>query len=228
MIDDNSNGHVAWPPPDAPEWLRESLANVPAPTADMDPKVTEADEAKAIERKLVATLPKSYRWAARGVPELAQRVHDVRRGGAEPVTIDWLLDTAPKTSWLVLSGPASSGKTSLAVAMMREWSKARRQPADFVHAFRLGIARIQNKAGTGEADLVDRAMRAPLVLIDDVGSERDTANNAMLDVIFERHAEDLPTWVTTGLSGTQITNRYGAGFLRRITERATLLSVGRQ
>jgi ATP-dependent exoDNAse (exonuclease V) beta subunit len=87
-------------------------------------------------------------------------------------------------------------------------------------------ARIQHPAGHGEPDVVDDAMKFPLALIDDLGSERDTAANAVPDVIFARHAEDLPLWVTTGLTRAQLRGRYGAGIVGRLFERATVIPVG--
>lgn len=177
--------------------------------------------------KLTAdSVPRSYRWARRSAPELAKRVGRLRLEDGSDTTVARVLDEARTLSGAVLTGPAGSGKTSLACAMLEEWVTANERAAVFEHGFRIGAARIQNKAGTGEAPIIDRAMRAWLLLIDDVGSERDTANNAMLDVVFERHAEEMPLWVTTGLTSSQLATRYGAGFLRRITERATLIRVG--
>jgi DNA replication protein DnaC len=93
----------------------------------------------------------------------------------------------------------------------------------FVHATRLGVARIQHPAGHGEADEVREAVTAPLVLLDDLGAERDTANNAVGDVITERHAEGRSTWVTTGLSQGEIVKRYGGGIARRLFEGAAVI-----
>jgi hypothetical protein len=69
-------------------------------------------------------------------------------------------------------------------------------------------------------------MRAPLVLLDDIGSERDFPTNPIPDVIFERHAQDLPTWATTGLTRDPLVARYGAGVVARLFERARVIHVG--
>jgi hypothetical protein len=45
-----------------------------------------------------------------------------------------------------------------------------------------------------------RQPRAPLVLVDDLGGECDHALSALPDILVERHAENRPTWVTTGLT----------------------------
>lgn len=206
------------------DWL-ESLGK-PA-LIDDDPEAEarlRADRAEAYakmrQERLERSVPRSYRWATFDAPELAQRT--------KSTTPLERCREAARHSRLLFHGPARSGKTSAACAMLREWVRVHEQDAIFVHAFRLGTARIQHRAGDGEAGIVERAMRSPLVLIDDVGSERDTANNAIVDVVFERHAEDLPTWITTGLDSKQLAARYGAGFLGRIVERATMLGFGTQ
>ena len=226
MSDDNQNG--AWPPPNTPEWLASELVRMPAPTADMDAPELDVDPAKAAERKTVLTMPKSYRWSSATAPELVDRVTDPRDSNGRALPVAALIALAPQTPRMLITGPADAGKTSIACAMLREWSRMNRMPATFVHAFRIGMARIQTRAGTGEAEIVEAAMRTPLALIDDVGAENHTANNAMLDVVFERHAEDLPMWLTTGWTSQQIISRYGAGFLRRISERALIVKVGRE
>ncbi len=71
-------------------------------------------------------------------------------------------------------------------------------------------------------------MKYPLVLVDDVGSERDMAGNAVPDVIFVRHAEDRALWVTTGLTRAQLATRYGPGIVRRLLERARVIQVAAQ
>jgi len=83
----------------------------------------------------------------------------------------------------------------------------------------------ENELGSLDA-LVETAMRAPLVLLDDIGSERDFPTNPIPDVIFERHAQDLPTWATTGLTRDPLVVRYGAGVVARLFERARVIHVG--
>jgi hypothetical protein len=110
--------------------------------------------------------------------------------------------------------------------MLRAWVAKHERAAMFVAAHRLGVARIQHPAGHGEAELVEAAMKAPLILLDDLGSERDFPTNPIPDVIVERHAQDLPTWVTTGLPREPLVARYGAGVVARLFERARVIHVG--
>ena len=66
-------------------------------------------------------------------------------------------------------------------------------------------------------------MRAPIVLIDDLGKDADINSNPVPSIIAERHAEERVTWVTTELSPDAIANRYGGGIARRIFESAELI-----
>jgi hypothetical protein len=200
--------------------LREIVADMPAPTADMDPRSDEDAEERrrqAIDT-LDATIPELYQWARFKHPKLAVRVGDAAK---------WALDnTVWRQPRLIFMGPSRAGKTSLAVACLRRWVQGSRRAAGFFHAFQLGTARIQHPAGRGEADLIAQAMKFPLALLDDVGSERDSVGNGLPDVIFARHAEDMPLWITTGLTRRQLGLRYGAGIVGRLFERSMVIPVG--
>ena len=128
--------------------------------------------------------------------------------------------------WVTFVGPTGAGKTTLAVAALRERVAGVREFWCISLAFRLANARIQHPAGRGECPLVERALRAPYVLIDDIGQESQTANNPIAEIIQERDAEDRPTWITTGLSRVDLGNRYGGGVARRILERSKLVRLG--
>ena len=166
---------------------------------------------------LERTIPPSYRWARFDSEELAERAPQASIPVAEASSAE------PR---VCLMGVSRAGKTSLGVAMLRAWVLRARRPAAFVHAYRLGVARIQHPAGHGEPEAVDIAMRMPLILLDDLGSERDHACSAVSDVIFERDAQGLATWVTTGLTREQLVKRYGLGVVARVFERAKVIHVG--
>jgi hypothetical protein len=104
------------------------------------------------------------------------------------------------------------------------WESA--TPAALIACYKIGVARLQHAAGHGEPEIVDRAMTMPLVLLDDLGCERDLAMNPLPDVIFERHAANRPTWVTTGLTREQPIKRYGTGTVARVFDRAKVIRVG--
>jgi hypothetical protein len=203
-----------------PDWFRRVFGEMPAPTADMD----KGDDAQFRERRqealrsLARSIPPVYRWASFIAPELAERVPtpgaivDARRVCLSPR--------------VCLMGASRTGKTSLAVAMLRRWVAEHARPAEFIAVHRLSFARIQHAAGHGEPEIVERAMKAPLALLDDVGCERDTGTNPLPDIVFERHAAQRPTWVTTGLTREQLVKRYGTGVVSRLFDQTKVLRLG--
>jgi DNA replication protein DnaC len=203
-----------------PDWFRRVFGEMPAPTSDMD----AADHAQFRERRhealmaLARSIPPVYRWASFIAPELVDRV-------ATPDVIAHArrICLSPR---VCLMGPSRVGKTSLAVAMLRRWVSEHGRNAEFIAVHRLGFARIQHAAGRGEPEIVERAMKAPLALLDDVGSERDTGTNPLPDIIFERHAVQRPTWVTTGLTREQLVARYGTGTVSRLFDQTKVLRLG--
>ncbi len=128
---------------------------------------------------------------------------------------------------VLLVGPSGAGKTSFAVACMR----AVRRPF-FCSAADLERARIEHSAGQGEAPIVSRAMRAGVLVLDDLGQDKVSSVSAVEAVLLARHNAEAPTWITTGLGGTvegvqaAIDARYNAGIARRLTEDGTALMVG--
>ena len=162
------------------------------------------------------TIPQAFQWARFSAPELSRR--------AGPAAAGVLREALWRTPRLVFAGAAGSGKTSLAVACLRRWTYENARAAAFFHACELGMARIQHPAGRGEPELVDRATKWPLVLLDDLGSERSIAGCAVPDVIYLRHAAERALWITTGLSRDAVVERYGAGIARRVFEGATVIT----
>lgn len=174
-------------------------------------------EAKRAARARRVGVPAGLAWARMDSPDLAARV-------VAPTAIDAVRAnlTSPR---VVLVGPAGAGKSSLAVAALHALMDDPTFEPRFAHAYKLGTARIQHAAGSGDAPYVERAQRAEWLLLDDLGAERATQNNAVQDVISDRHIEDLPTWVTTGFSPAEIAQKYGDGIARRVFERAVVIKL---
>jgi len=207
----------------ANDWFRREFGPIPAPTVDDAPE-TPTDPTPATSARLrrgsaalERSIPPTYRWATLDAKELPDRVSVPAIGIGKTACFE------PR---VCLMGSTRAGKTSLAVAMLRAWVAKYERIALFVPAHRLGVARIQHAAGHGEAALVETAMQAPLVLLDDLGSERDFPTSPIADVIFERHAQGLPTWMTTGLTREPLVTRYGAGLVARLFDRARVIHVG--
>ena len=174
------------------------------------------------ERQLDELTPSRYAWATPMAPELGSRV-------GHPSPNVWAA-APPTTASVVIAGPSSSGKTSLAAAALRGLVMARKLPiseACFVSSYRLSVARSQSKLGAGEPEDVLRAMRCGHLVIDDLGQERENPSSAIADVIFERHDRELTTWVTTGFTREEVMRRYGAGVARRLLDGATSLRLVR-
>lgn len=190
----------------------------------------EARDREWRERRWASLVPPKYRDAHN--PEaLKARVARVSISGRQLLPADAVRAIVRHEGPVVLTGIAGSGKTSLAVAALRQvfedtYSDRGRELVGYATASSLGTARIQHPAGQGEAPLVDRAMGVDLLLLDDLGNERQTQTNATPDVILQRYEDDLRTWVTTGETSQQLAAKYGAGVARRVFERALVVQCG--
>ena len=112
-------------------------------------------------------------------------------------------------------GPSSAGKTTLAVALLRALLEKRvashpfecgedvvavARQCRFVPARRLGVAALV----PGDPLEIRRAMRVPVLLLDDLGKDADIKSNPVPAVIAERHDEERVTWITTELTPPEI------------------------
>jgi DNA replication protein DnaC len=185
-------------------------------------------------REVAKQIPKDFAWANVRAAELPERVGLTRGQMAEA----WKA-CVMGTSSLTLVGDPGAGKTSAAAALFRGLldrgltrdssprDVVRAKGAMFVSSYELARDRARHPLGQGESPLVAKAMRATVLVVDDLGSEPDNQLSAISDVIHTRHAEGKPTWVTTWLTETTAAARYGGGIARRIFERSVLLEVKR-
>ncbi len=135
---------------------------------------------------------------------------------------------APTVAFL---GPPGAGKTSLAAAMFRLVSQAetdlrRLNGHRWVSSHKLAKARAGQPLGEGEAPIVEMCMNASVLVLDELGGEDPRYASAVAEVLFERHEQAKPTWVTTGVGSKEIATRYGGGIARRVFEGAAVFRLG--
>lgn len=208
--------------PDLP-WLKCACgaltARVPC-LACAEDTGTKAELAAARVRRRAeqeASIPAEYANARLSDPQLASRV---KATTALPV----LVSLAHAAERLVVLGGAGAGKSSLAVAGLRELEDG---GGFYVSALTLAAAPAQHGLGRGVAALVTRAIEARVTAIDDVGGpEHRTTPNGVIDVVWERHAKRRPTWIVClPKDRYQLAALYGDGFARRVFERALVIDL---
>ncbi len=182
--------------------------------------LAEADHKRAVE-DVISWVPPAY-------------------AGAE-VDADWLValvgaDTIARcresigVPRVAFTGPPGAGKTSLAAAMYKlsarsETSTPTLRRYRWVSSHKLAKARSGLPLGEGEAPLVTACMEAPLLVLDELGGEDPRYASAVGEVLFDRHEQARPTWVTTGVGPNEIAARYGGGIARRVFEGATVFRL---
>lgn len=182
------------------------------------------DQLLTMAKPALATLPKAFDAAELDAAWLATLV------GATAMQQARSSLTSGQVTFLGLPG---SGKTSLAVAMLRAVLRAEvatagpRWKATHLYVSSFALAKARSSAPLGsEAPLIERALSAPLVIVDEFGGEDPRHASAVKEVVYERHAQDLPTWVTTGVGPREIADRYGGGIARRVFEDAVVFKLG--
>ena len=133
---------------------------------------------------------------------------DVRATEQERDTLKFAFDTArsfaesPK-GWLLLTGLNGCGKTHLAVSIINEKLK-QEQPVFFAFVPALLDylrATFRPDSLTGYDEFFEQVKNAPLLVLDDLGSENSTpwAEEKLYQIIVHRHNARLPTVITSNL-----------------------------
>lgn len=184
-----------------------------------------------------ASIPEHFRWAVWGNRELDARV------GAQVVVFARKKLALPRSA--VILGRPGLGKTSLACAALRGLLDAAPDRADlmarargarFIAAWNLGPeAKLEI---LDVAALLRQAIEAPLLVLDDLGSELGGAlpgtglcaqrSAPISRVLLERHNASRDTLVTTSMGDDEIAAIYGPVY-RRIMDpgRAVRIDLGR-
>lgn len=165
-------------------------------------------------------LPASFAWCTLRSPDLYKRIF-AKKALAQG-------EKARDEPRVVFTGPAGSGKTSLACAILRDRFVEKDEGFLFQPAYLLALARQRHKLGEGEPPEIEASLQVDVLLIDDLGMEKPgpTSVNDIEIVIYERHLRGQSTWITTWMGREKVRERYGDGIARRIYEDATLIDCG--
>ena len=214
------------------DWIEELTRTVSSRLIAAEDDLASSDEEvfacrrRESLRAFEKHIPPRFRWSRIDHPKFRERV-----------SLPTIPLQPPEAMSVLLFGPSKAGKTTLAVALLRTLLEAKvaahaftsDEDIDvvalhcrFVPARRLGFA----ATVPGDPLEIRRAMRAPVLLLDDLGRDADIKSNPVPAIIAERHDEELPTWITTELTPPEILNRYGGGVARRICESADFFRFG--
>lgn len=172
-------------------------------------------------RVTTEAMPTRYAWARIEAPELVERVTH-----ADPAGRIMVAQNAPS---VVLAGPAGSGKTSLAAAILVAMAARLGKAGVFLDVFDLVRGRTGQSLGHGEAVDVAKAFACPLLLLDELGAEtqmRGTSESVVAEVVRERHKWMRPTIYTTAFGRDELVARYGDGVMRRVLEESMVIKLG--
>ena len=214
------------PTPSRPGTHRCTRCDVPMPTnvwacppcREKEAAALQAEVIGPLRAKALASIPDVFRDLTRENPELARRCpEDARRRAFEYA----------KGNVLIL-GPTGAGKSSLAAAMMLHAIDATKYGCTcrWVSAQGVVAAMTEHEYGDGPPPLVARALRAKLLVVDDIGSERSNGTNQGLhQIVWERYNNGLTTVYTSGFSPAKLLERYGDAFYRRLHDNGRIIVI---
>ena len=185
----------------------------------------EAEIAKDSIPILEHMLPAFTRGVRFGGSAIEQRVS--RHAAIEEARVA-AVNKEPK---VVFVGTSGKGKTSLVAAAVRkrlEGVWVQRSVFAFVGCREIALARQRYPLGDGEPPIVEEALDAMLLVLDDLGQDPYPAptTSPIVDIVLERYERMRATWVTTFLTRAEMGRRYGDGFTRRILEDAIIIQCG--
>jgi len=103
---------------------------------------------------------------------------------------------------VLLYGPPGTGKTHLAAAVLRNVIEHKGLKGVFCD-FRNLLIELRNSFSSNEStgEILDGVRKAPLLILDDVGAERNTewAKEVLAEIVNYRYTQNLPTVITTNL-----------------------------
>lgn len=146
----------------------------------------------------------------------------------------------PETPPVFISGPVGTGKTHLAVAYLvreiQKWGENSRVFIRSVDLFNKLRESFRNNFGTPASEITESFSRYHFLVIDDLGTERDTplVQEALYDIIDHRAGHLLPTVITSNFTLNRVAEHYGefgerlASRIAGLGETLTLLGKDRR
>lgn len=141
--------------------------------------------------------------------------------------VEWSQERA--SDWLLLVGASGTGKTHLAKAATVAILGAQRGVL-YATATELAEAvRTAQGEGTEYVDMVQRAMRAETLILDDLGREYQTTFwvDRLHRIIDYRSDRNLPTMVTSNHSIEELVDMFGPPLVSRLRQGETRVIIGK-
>jgi len=126
----------------------------------------------------------------------------------------------PSETMVTLTGPPGVGKTHLATATLRRFVEGGKRGGRWIAVSRMVETMREEVAGRVSGALMPRLISASLLILDDLGAQRETdwTLDRLYLLLSERYNELRPTVITTNLSLDQIGERIDARIASRLVE----------
>lgn len=201
----------------------------PERVADISERIMETFNRLGLEereRRAEAFDAEQRRLEESNATDRIYRLVPARFRGAEitePGVREWWEDRDQKQG-LLLSGPTGTGKTHQAWAIGIECIRT----TDYDPTFRsVPMLLAELSPGNDHARVVKRYAQAPFLILDDLGTERDTpyAAEQVHLIIDSRYAEMKPTVLTTNVPGRKFSEHFGERLSSRLHEMCKVVAV---
>ncbi|MEO7032513.1 MAG: ATP-binding protein [Polyangiaceae bacterium] len=142
----------------------------------------------------------------------------------------------PAVGNLVMLGPTGHGKTAGAIAIAHRLAGAALESEDaadvrriaglfWVSGHELANARRHHGLGEDDAPLIRRAMRSPLLIVDELGFEATHDQTVIPELLHHRYTARLLTIVTSGARDKDLAARYGAAPWRKLCQLGAVIET---
>ncbi len=195
-------------------------------------------------RRILASLPPGQESSPPTPEEVERALKKILLAkGVYPVHLKARLSdfrSPPETPPVFISGRVGTGKTHLAVAyLVREiqrWGENSKVFIRSVDLFNKLRDSFRHSFGTPASEITESFSQYRFLVIDDLGTERDTplVQEALYDIIDHRAGHRLPTVITSNLTLDRVAEHYGefgerlASRIAGLGDELTLLGIDRR